>query len=610
LTLSTNIGFNGQISAVAWKSSGLQLMAGISRANSELVALNYSAGHLSLGPTADIDGIGITREILPNSMDFRPNTSDFAIGSAYPSSTPEEIVIYQSNASISQMDDQSQAANVTAIDWNLAGDKLGVGLTSAGAESSKLRMYRYNGSTLFTHWSTAEVKNINSMDWDPSGSMLAVGLAAGSGDEFKLYRYEAAITQMTLITSFDDPNTFKAIRWSHNGKYIATGDSAGNIRIYRMMYADLSVKKTASTNLVIAGSNLTYTVTVTNLGPDRANTTEITDYLPGNMSDFCVNSTMGTWVTNNSTVVCTIDSMPAYTSVIITIRGIISTNALNYITNRATAYSDIADPVPSNNVATLVTLLDHDGDGIADITDVCPFVYNPDQADADHDGRGDICDNCVSNSNPAQTDTDGDGVGDACDVCPNDFDPFNSDVDHDGVGDGCDNCETNMNADQANRDGDSKGDVCDNCPDIFNDQADIDVDGIGDVCDPDDDNDGLPDDWEELYFGNKLTGQSTADSDGDGIDNFHEYIGGTIPVGAEGMNSFFQADMTCSPTSRSIHFMTITGRNYAIDVTPSLLPEVVWSNWQSGIAGTGGEIQMNDVQAATNRVYRVRVLLP
>jgi len=36
-------------------------------------------------------------------------------------------------------------------------------------------------------------------------------------------------------------------------------------------------------------------------------------------------------------------------------------------------------------------LIDSDGDGVADATDNCPLVANPDQADTDHDGIGDAC---------------------------------------------------------------------------------------------------------------------------------------------------------------------------------------------------------------------------
>ena len=72
---------------------------------------------------------------------------------------------------------------------------------------------------------------------------------------------------------------------------------------------------------------------------------------------------------------------------------------------------------------------DGDEDGIADITDNCPGMYNSSQFDADGDGLGDVCDdcldldndsvcgdvdNCIGTPNPGQDDADNDGIGDAC----------------------------------------------------------------------------------------------------------------------------------------------------------------------------------------------------
>jgi hypothetical protein len=116
-----------------------------------------------------------------------------------------------------------------------------------------------------------------------------------------------------------------------------------------------------------------------------------------------------------------------------------------------------------------------DGDGVADLSDVCPQEYNPVQEDDDGDGVGDVCDSCPfaesvpvdltagvcdtstgvcmggslagfpfcsldsdcappwpgQFSDPGQVDTDADQVGDQCD-----FD----DVDLDGVANGIDPC--------------------------------------------------------------------------------------------------------------------------------------------------------------------------
>jgi len=46
--------------------------------------------------------------------------------------------------------------------------------------------------------------------------------------------------------------------------------------------------------------------------------------------------------------------------------------------------------------------IDSDQDGIPDIADNCPTVYNPRQEDRDDDGYGDVCDICPVAYNPCQ----------------------------------------------------------------------------------------------------------------------------------------------------------------------------------------------------------------
>jgi hypothetical protein len=71
---------------------------------------------------------------------------------------------------------------------------------------------------------------------------------------------------------------------------------------------------------------------------------------------------------------------------------------------------------------------DLDADGVANESDNCVQLYNPDQADHEGDGLGDVCD----------PDDDGDGVGDALDNCPLVTNATQDDFDDDMVGDACD----------------------------------------------------------------------------------------------------------------------------------------------------------------------------
>ncbi|OUL60434.1 deaminase domain-containing protein [Flavobacterium sp. AJR] len=121
---------------------------------------------------------------------------------------------------------------------------------------------------------------------------------------------------------------------------------------------------------------------------------------------------------------------------------------------------------------------DKDGDGVIDIEDNCPNVFNPKQEDEDKDGVGDVCDNCriIPNGKDQeaianvgnQLDSDGDGIGDACDNCKYmaNFDQADNDVDEngitkrDGIGDACDNCRTIYNPNQEDANHNGIGDVC------------------------------------------------------------------------------------------------------------------------------------------------------
>ena len=144
---------------------------------------------------------------------------------------------------------------------------------------------------------------------------------------------------------------------------------------------------------------------------------------------------------------------------------LISPNLDNSLSNNWSCNNLYGSPGKDND------FLDVDNDGIADIIDNCPNIFNSNQADVDGDGIGDFCD-----------DSDNDGVIDIKDNCPNLSNADQADLDGDGIGDVCDD----------DKDGDSVVNSEDNCPDVANsNQADLDGDGVGDVCDEDRDGDGI-----------------------------------------------------------------------------------------------------------------------
>ena len=59
---------------------------------------------------------------------------------------------------------------------------------------------------------------------------------------------------------------------------------------------------------------------------------------------------------------------------------------------------------------------------------------------------------------------------------------------------------------------------------------DSDLDGIGNNADQDDDNDQMPDAWENQYGFDPLKDDDSDDEDGDGLSNLDEYLAGSDPV--------------------------------------------------------------------------------
>jgi len=86
---------------------------------------------------------------------------------------------------------------------------------------------------------------------------------------------------------------------------------------------------------------------------------------------------------------------------------------------------------------------------------------------------------------------------------------------------------------------DLDSDTCDDCsvlgqPDTSDDGPDNELDGLCDAGDPDDDDDALPDTWEDSYAcTDKWTADASDDDDSDGLTHAQEYATGTDPCSAD-----------------------------------------------------------------------------
>ncbi len=116
--------------------------------------------------------------------------------------------------------------------------------------------------------------------------------------------------------------------------------------------ADLSITKTASPDPVIVGQDLTYTITVTNNGPDQANGVTVTDTLPPGVAYVSALPSQGSCI-GTTTVTCSIGSLSAGGSAAISI--VVTTLWDGTISNSSSVTGTESDPDTGNNFTSVLT---------------------------------------------------------------------------------------------------------------------------------------------------------------------------------------------------------------------------------------------------------------
>ena len=120
--------------------------------------------------------------------------------------------------------------------------------------------------------------------------------------------------------------------------------------------ADVSITKTDSPDPVVNGSNVTYTITVTNQGPTTANSVSVTDNLPANVTFVsCASTGSGVCAGSGNNRTITFTSLAAGASETITLVATANGPAGTPISNTATVSSTTADSISGNNSATTTT---------------------------------------------------------------------------------------------------------------------------------------------------------------------------------------------------------------------------------------------------------------
>jgi uncharacterized repeat protein (TIGR01451 family) len=118
--------------------------------------------------------------------------------------------------------------------------------------------------------------------------------------------------------------------------------------------ANLALAKTDSPDPVTVGNDLTYTITVTNNGPDIATGVVVTDTLPSGLTFVSASPSQGTC---DATITITCDLGTIFTSASATIAILVRADAAGLVDNTVTVTSGVADPDPANNTAITSTVV-------------------------------------------------------------------------------------------------------------------------------------------------------------------------------------------------------------------------------------------------------------
>jgi uncharacterized repeat protein (TIGR01451 family) len=131
---------------------------------------------------------------------------------------------------------------------------------------------------------------------------------------------------------------------------------------------DISVIKTDSPDPVTVGNNLTYTIVVSNNGPETGTGVTLTDTLPSSVTYVSATSTQGTCTRSGSTVTCNIGTLANGASTTVTI--IVTPTAAGTITNTASVTCNETDTNSGNNTATATTTVNASPTGCSTWSDV------------------------------------------------------------------------------------------------------------------------------------------------------------------------------------------------------------------------------------------------
>lgn len=174
-----------------------------------------------------------------------------------------------------------------------------------------------------------------------------------------------AIAQYTLTLAIGTATTITNSATVFTSSFdTSTANNSDTVVTVVTQSADVAVTKTAPAGAV-AGTNVTYNLTVTNAGPSNAANVSLVDTLPANATYVSATQNSGPTFSCGQaagTITCTIATLNVGATATFTFVATASPGASGTLVNSATVSSTTPDPAPANNTSPTITTLTANAD--------------------------------------------------------------------------------------------------------------------------------------------------------------------------------------------------------------------------------------------------------
>ncbi|GAB5403266.1 MAG: SdrD B-like domain-containing protein [Aureliella sp.] len=205
---------------------------------------------------------------------------------------------------------------------------------------------------------------------NPDDLTVAIGnLASGASETITIVATVLPELRTSLSNTASVTTSDTGMNETNTANNTATEPTAVNASV------DLAITKTDSTDPVIAGNALTYTLTVTNNGPSTATGVTVSDVLPAGVTFTSTSSSQGSSANSGGTVTASLGTIAPGANATVTIVVDVDEATRTSLSNTATVTSTETDSNTANNTATEPTTVNANIDlAVTKVDDIDPIA--------------------------------------------------------------------------------------------------------------------------------------------------------------------------------------------------------------------------------------------